>query len=92
MKQIVHCISDTTGYGCCYKKGSMPEPVLIGFSDNDLAGDVGDRKSTTGIVFFPGPVLRFRGPWARLKIGALNINITMITINIIRVKCVLNNT
>ena len=28
--------------------------ALVGYSDSDLAGDVDDRKSTTGIVFFLG--------------------------------------
>jgi hypothetical protein len=29
-------------------------PTLVGYSDSDLAGDVDDRKSTIGIVFFLG--------------------------------------
>ena len=30
----------------------MEEAELVGYSDSDLAGDVNDRKSTTGVVFF----------------------------------------
>jgi hypothetical protein len=33
-------------------KGTTQDPVLTGFNDSDHAGDVNDRKSTTGIVFF----------------------------------------
>lgn len=52
VKQILRYVSGTTGYGCCYVKGNATDPVLTGFSDSDLAGDVDDRKSTTGIAFF----------------------------------------
>nr|XP_020163059.2 uncharacterized mitochondrial protein AtMg00810-like [Aegilops tauschii subsp. strangulata] len=52
VKQVLRYISGTTGYGCCYLKGKTPDPVLIGFSDSDHAGDLDDRKSTTGYVFF----------------------------------------
>ena len=30
----------------------MEEAELVGYSDSDLAGDINDRKSTTGVVFF----------------------------------------
>ena len=52
MKQILRYISGTADYGCCYKLGRTEEPILTGFSDSDLARDVDDRKSTTGMVFF----------------------------------------
>jgi len=41
-------------YGCRYKKQNNPETVLTGFSDSDLAGDIDDRKSTSGSVFMLG--------------------------------------
>jgi hypothetical protein len=53
VKQILRYVSGTLGYGCCYKKGDG-EPRLIGYTDSDLAGDVNDRKSTSGVVFFLG--------------------------------------
>jgi hypothetical protein len=53
MKQILRYIRGTLGHGCCYKAGSG-ELKLTGFSDSDHAGDVDDRKSTSGIVFFLG--------------------------------------
>ena len=30
------------------------KPILLGYSDSDFAGDVEDRKSTTGVVYFLG--------------------------------------
>ena len=37
-----------------YKKLNTPDTELVGFSDSDLAGDVDDRKSTSGSVFLLG--------------------------------------
>ncbi|XP_062208858.1 uncharacterized mitochondrial protein AtMg00810-like [Phragmites australis] len=42
-----------SGYGCVYR-ARLSEPALIGYSDSDHAGDVDDRKSTTGTLFFLG--------------------------------------
>uniref|UniRef100_A0ACD5XRG8 Uncharacterized protein n=1 Tax=Avena sativa TaxID=4498 RepID=A0ACD5XRG8_AVESA len=53
VKQILRYVRGTLGYGCRYRKGNG-EPELIGYSDSDLAGDVNDRKSTSGVVFFLG--------------------------------------
>ena len=44
----------TTGYGCKYDRGTELKPFLLGFSDSDFAGDVQDRRSTTGVVYFLG--------------------------------------
>ena len=54
VKQILRYIKGTAGYGCCYKRGSGGAPEVIGFSDSDYAGDMDDRRSTTGLVFFLG--------------------------------------
>jgi len=40
------------GYGCKYEKGAELKPMLLGYSDNDFAGDSEDRKSTTGVGYF----------------------------------------
>ncbi|XP_031489603.1 uncharacterized mitochondrial protein AtMg00810-like [Nymphaea colorata] len=44
---------DATEYrrviGCLRARG---EEVIVGFTDNDLAGDVDDRKSTGGMAFY----------------------------------------
>jgi hypothetical protein len=53
VKQIIRYVQGTLGYGCSYKKGEGV-PVLVGYSDSDHAGDLDDRKSTTGMVFFLG--------------------------------------
>jgi hypothetical protein len=52
VKQILRYLKGTIRYGCRYSAGSAPN--LVGYSDSDHAGDVDDRKSTSGIVFFLG--------------------------------------
>jgi hypothetical protein len=47
VKQILRYLAGTVNYGCVYTK-------LLGYSDSDLAGDVDDRKSTSGSVFLLG--------------------------------------
>jgi hypothetical protein len=46
VKRALRYVAGTIEYGCCYgrKKGG---DVLIGYSDNDLSGDIDTRKSTT---------------------------------------------
>jgi hypothetical protein len=53
VKQILRYVRGTLNYGCRYKKG-VGTPELVGFSDSDPAGDVNDRKSTSGVVLFLG--------------------------------------
>ena len=53
VKQILRYIRGTLGYGCCYQAGHG-EVKLVGYTDSDHAGDIGDWKSTSGNVFFLG--------------------------------------
>jgi hypothetical protein len=53
MKQVLRYVQGTQGFGCTYREGSK-NAALTGFSDSDDAGDLDDRKSTTGLVFFFG--------------------------------------
>ena len=53
VKQILRYLAGTVNYGCVYKLGTT-ETKLLGYSDSDLAGDVDDRKSTSGSVFLLG--------------------------------------
>jgi hypothetical protein len=57
VKQILRYLSGTVNYGCIYKKLNTAETMLTGYSDSDLAGDVDDRKSTSGSVFLLGSCL-----------------------------------
>ena len=57
VKQILRYLAGTVNYGCVYKRLGVTETELVGFSDSDLAGDVDDRKSTSGSVFLLGTSL-----------------------------------
>ena len=52
VKHILRYLKVTASYGCKYVRGTDLKPKLTGFSDSDFAGDVEDRKSTTGVIFF----------------------------------------
>lgn len=54
VKQILRYIKGSASLGCVYKRSLDSELYLTGFSDSDLAGDLDDRKSTTGVMFFLG--------------------------------------
>jgi hypothetical protein len=57
VKQILRYLVETVNYGCIYRRMDSTEPKLVGFSDRDLAGDVDDRKSTSGSIFLLGSIL-----------------------------------
>ena len=48
-KRILRYSKGTADFGIFYKRGEKSD--LIGFSDSDFAGDLDDRKSTSGFVF-----------------------------------------
>ncbi|CAA7040775.1 unnamed protein product [Microthlaspi erraticum] len=51
-KRILRYVQGTCGFGIRYKQGEGEK--LVGFVDSDYAGDVDDRKSTSGYVFMLG--------------------------------------
>ncbi|KAH9681844.1 hypothetical protein KPL71_027113 [Citrus sinensis] len=51
-KRIIRYIKGTINFGLLYSFSN--DYKLIGYSDSDWGGDVDDRKSTTGFVFFMG--------------------------------------
>ncbi|XP_062186641.1 secreted RxLR effector protein 161-like [Phragmites australis] len=50
VKQILRYVKGTIQFGLIYLKGGEGE--LIGYSDSNLAGDLDDRKSTSGMMFY----------------------------------------
>jgi hypothetical protein len=72
VKKILHYVKGTINLGCTYKKGKKGL-ILHGYSDSDMAGDVDDRKSTSGMVFYLGPnpisgILRSKKWWRYLHV------------------------
>ncbi len=49
VKRIMRYLKGTLHFGLLYSKGSSRE--CIGYSDVDWAGDLDDRKSTSGYIF-----------------------------------------
>ncbi|XP_039824776.1 secreted RxLR effector protein 161-like [Panicum virgatum] len=54
VKHILRYIAGTRDWGLKYERKKGDQPALMGFSDNDLAGDIDSRKSTSSIIFFLG--------------------------------------
>ena len=50
MKHLLRYVAGTIDYGLAYT--SNAELNFDGYSDSDMAGDVDDRKSTSGILYF----------------------------------------
>jgi hypothetical protein len=63
VKQILCYIRGTQDFGCRYVSGGAAR--LVGFSDSDHAGDINDRKSTTGYMFFNNNLSLFRVSWGQ---------------------------
>jgi hypothetical protein len=53
VKHLLRYVKGTVNTGCCYRK-LTDNPELLGYSDSDHAGDVDDRKSTTGVLYYYG--------------------------------------
>ncbi|KAF2308357.1 hypothetical protein GH714_000231 [Hevea brasiliensis] len=51
-KRILHYVKGTMDYGLFYSASNNFR--LVGYSDSDWGGDIDDRKSTTGFLFFIG--------------------------------------
>ena len=53
VKRILRYVARTRGWGVRYCIGRGKEKLkLVGYSDSDTAGDVDDRKSTSGMIYF----------------------------------------
>ena len=50
---MLRYLKGTIDFGLIYEK-RVRNPKVIGYNDSDFFGDVEDRKSTTGQVFFLG--------------------------------------
>jgi hypothetical protein len=57
VKHILRYVVGTCDLGLYYPKGRGEEPILVGYSDSDLVGDVDGRKSSSALIFFLGDCL-----------------------------------
>ena len=51
VKRIFRYLRGTVDFGLCFPRTDNPHVDLVGYSDSDWAGDVGDRRSTSGYLF-----------------------------------------
>ena len=51
VKRIFRYLKGTSNYGLLYSKNDDAAGTMFGYSDADWAGDVNDRKSTSGYLF-----------------------------------------
>ena len=51
VKRIFRYLKGTYNYGIVYSRNDHSDDLMIGYSDADFAGDVNDRKSTSGYIF-----------------------------------------
>ena len=56
LKRVVRQIKETLDLGIIYEKAAA-EKGLIGYNNIDLVGDLEDKKSTFGMIFFFGSCL-----------------------------------
>ena len=52
-KCILRYVAEIRDWGVRYYAGRKKEKLeLVGYSDSDMVGDVDDRKSTSGMIYF----------------------------------------
>jgi hypothetical protein len=51
---VLRYLAGTNSLGLFYPKRRDDEPVLMGYSDSDLVGNIDERKSTIRMISFLG--------------------------------------
>jgi hypothetical protein len=54
VKRVLRYVAGTVNYDLLYPRRKSESLQILGYSDSDMAGDIDDCKSTTGVVFFLG--------------------------------------
>uniref|UniRef100_A0A8R7PM28 Reverse transcriptase Ty1/copia-type domain-containing protein n=1 Tax=Triticum urartu TaxID=4572 RepID=A0A8R7PM28_TRIUA len=54
VKHIIRYVAGTCSLGCHFPRRGAGGASLFGYNDSDMAGDIDDRKRTTGALFFIG--------------------------------------
>jgi hypothetical protein len=64
VKWVLHYVAETVDYGLLYPRGKSGSFRILGYSDSDMAGDIDDIRSTSGVMFFLGDGV---APWSLQK-------------------------
>jgi hypothetical protein len=54
VRHNIRYVAGSRDLGCHFPRWQLDDARLIGYTDSDMAGDINDRKSTSGAVFFLG--------------------------------------
>jgi hypothetical protein len=54
VKRVLRYVTGTLDYGLLYPRGRSGSLKILGYSDSDMAGDIDDSRSTSGVLFFLG--------------------------------------
>jgi hypothetical protein len=57
VKHLLRYIAGTVSHGLVYSKFTKGNNRITGYLDSDFGGDVDERKSTTGVIFFSGQMV-----------------------------------
>jgi hypothetical protein len=54
VKHLLRYVAGSLGYGLYYPRGNGKTDGVLSYSDSDMAGDIDDSKSISGMIFFLG--------------------------------------
>jgi hypothetical protein len=54
IKRVLRYVAGTVDYDLLYPRGKSGSLRILAYSDSDMAGDIDDSKSTSGVIFFLG--------------------------------------
>jgi hypothetical protein len=52
VKRVLRYVAGIVDYDLLYPRGKSGSLQILGYSDSDMASDIDDSKSTSGVIFF----------------------------------------